>query len=297
MASSSHSNIEFQSDYQDRASYTAVKSNRTIAHRLCAYPTISEEIRIKADAIYSIMKPKQFRDLKLIQQMYWCCYCAHLELGLDVNAKALGQHFGLSATDVNRCPGLFSPLETGYEPPKVLISPLNYLPGFCNHPKLNLNAEATEQCLQVAQRIMEKQPQLIRDSPSNVAAGILKYYLTITGIQHPDLREIVRISDSTITPWYKKVDQIDNQSTVTSQPILAAESASSQTPQIQSPQIQTLQIQSPQIQSPQIQTLQIQSPQIQTPQIQPWSVQVSGILPPIFTIVPSPASSTVPEHP
>lgn len=215
MAASGHTVIDFQYSYADQSHYTSGKKAHTILDKLQKYQSIPQEIRNHADVIYNKMTVKQHRKTKLVQLLYWCCYNAYLEMNLDVTPQALGGGvFGLTNTEIARCGTLFSPLETGYYPPKVLHTPLNYLPGFCGKLPM-LSSAATEQCLKLADRIISKQPSLIHDFPLNVAAGILKYYLIINGISFDitDLETVVGVTDSTITPWYKLVESIDNTST------------------------------------------------------------------------------------
>lgn len=210
MATPGHSVIEFHSGYGDQSSYTSKKKVHTIIDKLQKYTSIPEEVRNKADVIYNQMTVKQHRKTKLIQLLYWCCYNAYLELNLDINPQELGKVFGLTSTEVSRCGSMFSELETGYQPPRGFTTPMNYLPGFCDNPLLPFTKTATEQCLAVADRIISKEPALLYQTPLNVACGIFKYYLVINGIQVPDLRAIVGLSDSTINPWYKVVENIDN---------------------------------------------------------------------------------------
>lgn len=206
--------IDFQNSYGDQNSYACNRKSRTILDKLQKYTSISEEVRNMADVVYNKMTVKQHRKTRLVQLLYWCCYCAHLELNLDVSPQQLGKVFNLTTTEVSRCGSMFSYLETGYQPPKSLTTPLNYLPGFCRslavYHSLQLSDNAIEQCLSMADRIISKQPSLLYEPPLNVACGIFKYYLIINGIQIDDLRSIVGLSDSTVNPWCKVVENIDN---------------------------------------------------------------------------------------
>ena len=208
MATSSHDVIDFQNGYGDQNSYTSNRRSHSILDKLQKYSSVPEEVRNKADVIHNQMKVKQHRRTKLVQLLYWCCYCAYLELNLDVNPQELGKVFELTATEVSRCGSLFSSLETGYQPPKALTTPLNYLPGFCRARRLT--DDATEQCLVLANRIISKQPNLLQEPPRNLAGGLLKYYLIINGLPTDDLRSVVGLSDNTVNPWYKVVENIDN---------------------------------------------------------------------------------------
>ena len=213
MATPGHSAIDYQNGYSEQACYTFTKRVHTILDKLQKYPSISEEVRNKADVIYNQMHVKQHRSIKLVQLCYWCCYCAYLELNQDVNPQELGKVFDLTATEISRCGSLFSSLETGYQPPKGLTTPLNYLPGFCG--ELKFTDDARDQCLAMADRIISKKPTLLHEPPRNVACGLLKYYLIINGLQVDDLRAVVGLSDSTVNLWYKVVENIDNNTTGT----------------------------------------------------------------------------------
>ena len=203
-----HSVIDFQYSYGDNNCYTSTKKARSILDKLQHYSSVPEEVRNKADVIYGQMHVKQHRGIKLIQLLYWCCYCAFLELNMDVNPQDLGRVFTLSNVDVARCGSIFSELETGYQPPKGLTTPLNYIPNFCHD--LQLSDDAKAQCIALADRIISKRPSLLHESPLNVACGILKYYLIINGIEVDNLRSVINLSDSTVNPWCKVAEDVDN---------------------------------------------------------------------------------------
>ena len=100
----------------------------------------SIDLKNRADVIYSKMKYQVRRGKIRTQMLFFCVYCAHLELNIEVNPIQLGLVFGLTKGEVQRCDSVFSPLQTGYRPPPKITSPLGYLPDFCE--KLNLSIEA-----------------------------------------------------------------------------------------------------------------------------------------------------------
>lgn len=170
-----------------------------------------DDIKNQADVIYNKMRYQVRRGKIRYQMLFFCVYCAHLELGRDVNPIQLGSQFGLTQGEVQRCDSLFSPLQTGYKPPSTNTSPLGYLPDYCRD--MNLSQEAIDDIMKMAATVLRKDPTLYQENPQTVAAGLLRYYTITNGIITDDPQKITRVtsrSNVTIDGMFRRISAIDN---------------------------------------------------------------------------------------
>jgi transcription initiation factor TFIIIB Brf1 subunit/transcription initiation factor TFIIB len=190
-------------------SHAIVRTNRTILADLKQY-NFPDDIKNKANMIFNTMTYRVRRKKNRQQLLFYCIYTAHLELGKDVNPISLGKEFGLTNGQVQKTDSMFSPLQTGYQPPSTVITPMKYLPSYCE--KMGLSKECTNDVISLAKSIMDREPALYQDSPQTVASGIFRYYLSINGIQcDPNIvSNITDRSSVTIDAMYRRISMIDN---------------------------------------------------------------------------------------
>lgn len=185
-------------------------TERSILADLKSY-LFPDDIKNQADVIYNKMRYQVRRGKIRFQMLFFCVYCAHLELGRDVNPIQLGAQFDLTQGEVQRCDSLFSPLQTGYKPPSTSASPLSYLPDYCNN--MNLSQEAIDDITRMASNILRKDITLYQENPQTVAAGLLRYYTITNGITTDDPQKITRVTNRstvTIDSMFRRISTIDN---------------------------------------------------------------------------------------
>ena len=190
--------------------YTAGRTERSILNDLRGYP-FTEDIKNTADAIYNKMIYRVRRGKIRNQMLFYCVYCAHLELKRDVDPIELGGHFGLNQGQIQRCDSMFSFLQTGYKPASTNISPLRYLTSYCKN--MQLSEEIYDEVLKFASNILSKDKSLLQENPQTVAAGILRYYMVSNGIITEDTNKMKKVtsrSNVTIDNIFKKIVAIDN---------------------------------------------------------------------------------------
>ncbi|CAH6420662.1 Transcription initiation factor TFIIB [uncultured virus] len=190
--------------------HVVTHTERSILPDLKPYP-FPDDIKNKADVIYNKMIYRVRRGKIRNQMLFFCVYCAHLELDRDVNPVQLGAQFGLTSGEVQRCDSIFSPLQTGYRPPSTNTSPLRYLPDYCQN--MELSEEATSEVMILANNILIKDFSLRQENPQTVAAGLLRYYTFTNGITTDDPQKITKVtgrSNVTIEGMFRRVSAIDN---------------------------------------------------------------------------------------
>lgn len=199
---------KFHKCYGD--SHVVTYNERSILSDLKTY-SFTDDIKNTADVIYNKMRYQVRRGKIRDQLLFYCVYCAHCELHRSVNPIQLGKLFELTQGEVQRCDSLFSPLQTGYRKPELIVSPLDYLPDYCS--AINLSQEAIEDILVMAASILEKDSSLMQENPQTVASGLLRYYTVLNGITVDDPQHMTIVtsrSNATIDTVYRRIATIDN---------------------------------------------------------------------------------------
>lgn len=183
--------------------------DRNILSDLSKY-NFPDEIKHAANAIFQKIGTPTRRGQERNKMLFFLVYSAHKEKGKIISPQALGKDMGLSNGDINRALTAYSEAQTGYRPPQIKISPIDALPELCE--SLNLDY-LTEEAVEIAKDVLAKCPSLREEFPHKVAAGILRYYMDINGIQvSPEIfKEKVDFSDVTIKDIYERITIIHNQ--------------------------------------------------------------------------------------
>jgi len=210
MASKYEDEKEFSNSYGEWGQHVVINTEHSILEDLKCY-ALSDEIKNRADAIYNKMKRQVRRGKIRFQLLFFCSYYAHVELGLDVNPIQLGAQFKLTPGQVQRCDSLFSSLQTGYKPPSINSSPLNYLPEYCR--SIGFSQDAIDEIIAISKNILAKDSTLFQENPQTVASGLLKYFIVTNGIIIDDPQKIISVTNRslvTIDTMYKRISAIDN---------------------------------------------------------------------------------------
>lgn len=153
--------------------------SRSILKDLQKY-ALEEEIKNSANAIYNKMYPLVRRGKRRDSLLFYCVSCAYKEAKRIFDPFELGEMFKLDSSAVQKTDSIFSQTKTGYSPPLIVYSPLDFIPFFGK--KLNLTEESCQEVLILAANIINKKPEILENAPQVVAAGILDYYTTTNGI-------------------------------------------------------------------------------------------------------------------
>lgn len=183
---------------------------RSILNDLTEYDQFSEDIKIRANAIYLKMKrtTKRAKQRKLL--LFFCVYSAYKELQINVNPSDLGLIFQLSSGELQKTESMFSHLQTGYKPVCNCRNIYDYISDYCI--KIGME-ECIPDVIQLSKSIIDKNKDLTQVSCQPAAAGMIKYYMTINGIELTNknaLSEAADRSDTTVETIYRKICLIDN---------------------------------------------------------------------------------------
>lgn len=199
---------ETRVDVQDTQYST--KNNRSILNDLSAYPQFSDDIKIRANTIYLKMNPTTNRAKKRTLLLFFCIYNAYKELGIKIDPAVLGDIFGLNAGQLQKTESMFSRLQTNYKPIINCRTVSDYINDYCQAIGL---ADYVDDIIQLSDHILSKNVDLNQSASQPVAAGMIKYYMVINGIELVNkelLSQAARRSDTTIEAMFKKISGVDN---------------------------------------------------------------------------------------
>jgi len=172
-----------------------------------------EVIKVNAEKIYNQMENKLSHRNNMKKLLFICVYYGYIENGGKPEPFTLGQKFNLNKETVRRSFQLFSPTQTKYIPPTINASPKDYIPEFCQ--KLGLHDGKIVVINNLIDRLIKKDPELKKQTPITLAAGIMWYFMEINGIQVQDpnktMKEITSRSMVTIKGVYKKIVLLENE--------------------------------------------------------------------------------------
>lgn len=193
------------SDYH----FSSTRGERSILQDLNTLP-IPDNIKKKADFIYSSMTPQTRRNRIRNQLVFYCTYQAYRSLEINVDPGLLGKIFGLDRGQIQRCPSMFSKLQTGFDPGKRQMTPIDCLKLFCQ--EIELTQEGINSAVILAKNILRKDETLVQEHPpKTVAAGLFRYFTVINGISFDrEIADITQRSQATIDAMYKRISLLDN---------------------------------------------------------------------------------------
>jgi len=196
--------------YDKNDAHVAVRKTRSIYNLLKQYP-LDDEIRVRANIINGKMKVTFHRSKKLVQYLFYCVYCAYRELGLHVNPQKLGEMFKLTSHEITQANLIYCCMQTKYEPKDMEVSPLDYIPDYCQD--LGLSKGAEEEIIKIGREVIEKYPPILEKPPRNIAAGIISYYMKTEGVVLNDpkhLAAVAHLSPANIREVFKIISVIYN---------------------------------------------------------------------------------------
>jgi transcription initiation factor TFIIIB Brf1 subunit/transcription initiation factor TFIIB len=208
----SNCGVVCQQLYTDNPGYASGRnSDRSILKEMDGL-AVSEEAKLMADSIFMKLNPLTKRGNRRKQLIFFCLYYAYIELGQPQDPKKIAQIVGIKSSGITKAFSMFSQAQTGYKPPNIYILPIHLIPQYCE--SLHLTPETTQDVLNFAQMILDKDPSLKERFPQKIAGGILLYYLTINGatVNRKEFAKLIQLSEVTIANVYKHIASIHNSS-------------------------------------------------------------------------------------
>jgi len=193
------------------------KGEKSILHELDQYD-LSTSVKFRAQRIYQKLGPQVHRGKKRLQLLFYCLYCAALELYSenpqsweDPNPSVFEKMLGLAHGDTRKAMAIFSEAQTGYRPKTSKSNPLGMIRGYCREN--NISEELVVPIQELGKKILYKDQDLYDEYPQNVAAGLIKYGLSTMGkdIDNESFARAVNLSQATINTMYKRIARIDNE--------------------------------------------------------------------------------------
>jgi hypothetical protein len=169
------------------------------------------EVAQRANEIFFIMYRKIRRGTIRNQMLFYSTYCAYRELDYMVNPDSVGAMFKLSRKEVAECASRFSAAKTGYSPSFGKLSALNYLPGYCR--SCGLTEDAFVEITEYYKQILEKDPKILEYTPNTLAAGLMMFYLSVSGLELDDKNKLSSVAGrslATIKAMKDKIFEIHN---------------------------------------------------------------------------------------
>lgn len=184
-------------------------SERTVDADLSKY-NFSQEIVDEANDIFRRIGRPTKRGNERKKMVFFLVYTAHRQKNCAVNPQSLGKRMDLEPGDINRALTAFSEVQTGYRPQFQRATPLAALPELCRCLDLE---HVIDEVTEVGRDVISKCPSLNEEFPHKVAAGILSYYMDISGIKIDPrtFKNSVDFSDVTIKDIHRRITLIHNQ--------------------------------------------------------------------------------------
>jgi transcription initiation factor TFIIIB Brf1 subunit/transcription initiation factor TFIIB len=164
-----------------------------------------DEIKMEANKVFLRMNCPTKRSKKRKLLVFYCLYCAYLELKNPQVPTAIARKIPIKQSEIPKAMALFSEIQTGYRPPDINITPIHYLKDYCC--QLGFTEETKSMVIDLTEELMKKDFTLREESPQKTSAGILQCFMIMNGIQFKkkEFAKLFGFSEVTINNIYKKI--------------------------------------------------------------------------------------------
>jgi transcription initiation factor TFIIIB Brf1 subunit/transcription initiation factor TFIIB len=171
---------------------------------------ISDEIKYQAEKIFKQLGTGTRRGLKRKKLLFYCVYNAYKSLGILEDANTVADLVGIPYSEITKAFSLFSEGKTLYRAPITFRTPIDFIHKY--YSEVGLGPESLRPLLDIAEEVLELDPELDENYPQVVAAGIIFYYLTINGISvnKEEFAKLIGKSPMTIAKMSKRISTIHN---------------------------------------------------------------------------------------
>lgn len=171
---------------------------------------IPECVRNKANEIYMRMKTGVHRKKRLQLLIFKCLYQAYINLKIPVDQKDLISKVGIDKNSIQAALSMYSESQTEVPTPCVKKTPNYYIKIYC--PKLEISDEMIRDICSFSDSLIQRHPSIMEQSPSNMAAAIIKYYCEGHSLilDKETIITKIMITSATLDNYYRIVSSLDN---------------------------------------------------------------------------------------
>lgn len=189
-------------------------SSLSIRDQLIHYG-VNPSVIENAEMVWAIMKVNgqrsKFKGNWHVKKLFYCTYMAYRNVGIEVLPDRLCCSFGLTPTEIQNLPSIYSYLQTGYRSEATPTTAESYIRIYCLD--LGLSAEAIAEVEDLVEDLFAVEPSLRNESPKTFVSGVLRYYMNVNGIEPGEdahLEEVTTRCSSTIKTAATMVARIHN---------------------------------------------------------------------------------------
>jgi transcription initiation factor TFIIIB Brf1 subunit/transcription initiation factor TFIIB len=167
---------------------------------------IPEDVITEASKILAELSLKTKRSKKKNLLDFYCIYKAYENLGIKRDTQSLGILMNLNTKEINTALGTYSSI---YDNKGIVknISAIDLVDEYCKKVGFqNKNQELYDLTL----KILKTQKDLADENPRKLICTIIKYYMTINGINYDKaiFKEKLGFSIATLNILYKKISSL-----------------------------------------------------------------------------------------
>jgi hypothetical protein len=139
---------------------------------------------------------------------FYCLYKAYQNLKISKDTNNLGKMLGLHIKDINSALLLYSEFEDDNNGVYRELSASDLIEEYCN--KIGCDQRGIQQVAEITRISLEKNPSLNDENPRKLISGVIKYYMTINGIDYnkTTFKQELGFSDATLGILAKKIGNI-----------------------------------------------------------------------------------------
>lgn len=186
-----------------------IKKNviKTLSPIICKLD-ISPDIINEANKVLEDLCKKAEKLKKKTKLDFYCLYKAYQNLKISKDTHNLGKLLGLGTKDINSAIITYSKLEGKGIGEFKNTSAIQLVDEYCN--KIDFKEDAIEEVKDILNIVMSKNNSLNDENPRKLVCSVIKYYMTINGINYnkDTFKSILGFSDATLNILSKKIGNI-----------------------------------------------------------------------------------------
>nr|QBK89884.1 MAG: transcription initiation factor IIB [Pithovirus LCPAC101] len=166
--------------------------------------TIPDNIKKKADEIYSKMQIPVRRGQPRLQMFFACICYAYRELKIPHNQRKIARNISLSTDKIPESFKLYSFIKTGYKPHVYRQTYIDHIPVFYKFTGLTDGEE--ENIIKIGTSVTNKDQTLLGKDPVCLAGSLIIYYMQLRGLPvNNEIMEEIGLTHATVNNMVSSV--------------------------------------------------------------------------------------------